>query len=73
LSTSHDSTSTEGSHDAAQEEQSGSGSGASTPPSEPEPAAAAKNQPKSRTFFGFDEEDEFMSSDEVSEDGKSNK
>ncbi|KAK1761122.1 UPF0667 family protein C31G5.18c [Echria macrotheca] len=74
LSTSHGSTSTERSNDATQEEQSGTSSGSSTPPSEPEPAApAAKNQAKSRTFFGFDEEDEFMSSDEESEDGKSDK
>ncbi|KAK0634684.1 telomere stability and silencing-domain-containing protein [Bombardia bombarda] len=50
--------------DDSSSEESG-GSKATTPPSEPEAstsAAAAKGQP--RTFFGFDEDDEFMSSSE---------
>ncbi|KAK3343989.1 telomere stability and silencing-domain-containing protein [Lasiosphaeria hispida] len=41
-------------------------SGIITPPSEPEVAAASKG--KVRTFFGFDEDDEFMSSDDESGD-----
>ncbi|KAK4162268.1 telomere stability and silencing-domain-containing protein [Cladorrhinum sp. PSN259] len=54
------------------EEEEGSGSGATTPPSEAEPEQAdvkgkCKEQEKApavKTFFGFDEDDEFMSSDE---------
>ncbi|KAL2882449.1 hypothetical protein SGCOL_002189 [Colletotrichum sp. CLE4] len=42
------------------EEEEGGSSKESTPPSEP--AKAPKDKP--RTFFGFDEDDEFMSSDE---------
>ncbi|KAK0705215.1 telomere stability and silencing-domain-containing protein [Lasiosphaeris hirsuta] len=47
------------------------GSGATTPPSEPEAPVASKG--KARTFFGFDEDNEFMSSDDdgsSSEGGK---
>jgi hypothetical protein len=74
LSVSHGSDSTEGSDEVMQEgESEGSGSGATTPPSEPEAQAApgkGKEKEKPRTFFGFDEDDEFMSSDEESDDGK---
>ncbi|KAK3314950.1 telomere stability and silencing-domain-containing protein [Apodospora peruviana] len=56
-----------------EEEQSG-GSKATTPPSEPEPTVVVKGKGKEKvkvkTFFGFDDEDEFMSSDEESENGK---
>lgn len=72
LSASHGSTSTEGTRDEVmQDDESGHGSGTNTPPSEPEPTAAvAKDMGKTKTFFGFDDDDEFMSSDEESEDGK---
>ncbi|KAH8899522.1 hypothetical protein GQ53DRAFT_741659 [Thozetella sp. PMI_491] len=72
LGKSHDSNSTEASKDAIMEEdepEEGSSSKASTPPSEP----VAKDKGKSRSFFGFDEDDEFMSSDEEDEDEKSKK
>ncbi|KAF9877763.1 hypothetical protein CkaCkLH20_04898 [Colletotrichum karsti] len=48
------------------EEEEGGSSKESTPPSEP--AKAPQNKP--RKFFGFDEDDEFMSSDEDDEDAK---
>lgn len=74
LSASHGSASTEGSDENMRDEENGNSSGASTPPSEPEPAAvAAKDKGKSRTFFGFDEDDEFMSSDGESDDSKAKK
>ncbi|KAK1674451.1 telomere stability and silencing-domain-containing protein [Colletotrichum godetiae] len=49
-----------------EEEEEGGSSKESTPPSEP--AKAPKDKP--RTFFGFDEDDEFMSSDEDEVKGK---
>jgi hypothetical protein len=73
LSVSHGSDSTAASDEPMQEEESeGSGPGATPPPSEPEaPAEKGKGKEEtSRTFFGFDEDDEFMSSDEESEDEK---
>ncbi|KAK0626087.1 telomere stability and silencing-domain-containing protein [Immersiella caudata] len=74
LSVSHGSDSTAGSDEVMQDgESEGSGSGATTPPSEleaPAPEGKGKNKEKPRTFFGFDEDDEFMSSDEESSDGK---
>ncbi|KAK4455536.1 telomere stability and silencing-domain-containing protein [Podospora aff. communis PSN243] len=74
LSVSHGSDSTEGSDEVMHDgESEGSGSGATTPPSEPEAQAApgkGKEKEKPRTFFGFDEDNEFMSSDEESDDGK---
>ena len=68
LSKSHGSTSTDTSADAMEEDaepEEGSSSKASTPPSEP--AAKEKGKGKSRTFFGFDEE-ELSSSDEDGDD-----
>ncbi|KAK3989829.1 telomere stability and silencing-domain-containing protein [Cladorrhinum sp. PSN332] len=66
-----------------EEDGEGSGSGATTPPSEVEPEQSDlkgkgkekvdKPAPAVRTFFGFDEDDEFMSSDEESDDGDSKK
>jgi hypothetical protein len=69
LGTSHQSNSTEGSgeHSGSDQEEK-AGSKESTPPSEPEPAVKAKDKP--RTFFGFDEDDEFMSSDDEAENAK---
>ena len=65
LSKSQGSTSTEASDEVAMqndEAEEGSSSKASTPPSEP--AATTKAKGKGRTFFGFDEDDEFLSSDD---------
>jgi len=77
LSVSHGSDTTAGSDEVMQDgESEGSGSGATTPPSEPEapaPQSKGKEKEKPRTFFGFDEDDEFMSSDEESDDGKAKK
>ncbi|KAK0741006.1 telomere stability and silencing-domain-containing protein [Schizothecium vesticola] len=75
LGSSHGSSSSGGNADVIMEEEEegeeGSGSGATTPPSEPEvPAGKGKEKEKVKAFFGFDEDDEFMSSDEESEDGK---
>lgn len=51
----------------------GGSSKETTPPSEPEVKGKGKEKEKekvaAKTFFGFDEDDEFMSSDEESEDG----
>jgi hypothetical protein len=44
-----------------------------TPPSEPEQKGKGKGKEQVKTFFGFDEDDEFMSSDEESEDGSTKK
>jgi len=70
LSASHISTSTEGTHeDVNQDDDCVHGSGTSTPPSEPElTAAAEKDKGKTKSFFGFDLDDEFMSSDDESEE-----
>lgn len=75
LGSSHGSSSSGGNQDVImeEEEEEGSGSGATTPPSEPEvPVGKGKGKEKEKVkaFFGFDEDDEFMSSDEESEDGK---
>jgi hypothetical protein len=65
------------------DEESG-GPKATTPPSEPEPVADVKGKGKekevvngsgngngtARKFFGFDEDDEFMSSDDEASDGE---
>lgn len=58
---------------ADQEMAEGTSSKETTPPSEPEQEQKGKGKEKApaRTFFGFDEDDEFMSSDEESEDGSS--
>jgi len=49
-------------------EASGSSSKATTPPSDPESKVpVAANKGKQRTFFGFDEDDEFMSSSDEDE------
>ncbi|KAI9158465.1 Telomere maintenance protein SDE2 [Paramyrothecium foliicola] len=61
LSSSHESRSTERSDSqSGKEEEENSSSKASTPPSEHDP----KDKGKAKTFFGFDEDDEFMSSDD---------
>ncbi|CAM1503884.1 Fc.00g014750.m01.CDS01 [Cosmosporella sp. VM-42] len=61
LSTSHDSTSTEQSNQqSGTDEEKGTSSKESTPPATEEKTEKAKP----RTFFGFDEDDEFMSSDD---------
>lgn len=57
---SHKRSGSEGEEDASSKE--------STPPSEP--AKQDKGKGKASAFFGFDEDDEFMSSDEEEEDGK---
>lgn len=61
LSTSHDSTSTEESKEqSGSDEERDTSSKESTPPADQEKA----DKGKGRTFFGFDEDDEFMSSDD---------
>ncbi|KAJ4412553.1 hypothetical protein N0V82_008730 [Gnomoniopsis sp. IMI 355080] len=77
LGTSAGSSSSEGleamAEDSAEDEVAESSSGATTPVSDEgkgkgkEPAASAS---KPRTFFGFDDDDEFMSSDEEDEGAK---
>ncbi|KAH7192344.1 telomere stability and silencing-domain-containing protein [Fusarium flagelliforme] len=66
LGTSHDSGSTQPSNEqSGSDEEKGASSGESTPP----PAEESKNDKgKARSFFGFDEDDEFMSSDEEDEE-----
>jgi hypothetical protein len=66
LGTSHDSGSTQPSNgQSGSDEEKGASSGESTPP----PAEESKNDKgKARSFFGFDEDDEFMSSDEEDEE-----
>ena len=74
LGTSHDSNTTEGSiHQSTSGQDEKSSSKESTPPSEPEKVETAGQvgKAKGRTFFGFDEDDEFMSSDDEAEDEKS--
>ncbi|WQF81701.1 Putative sde2 ubiquitin domain-containing protein [Colletotrichum destructivum] len=69
LGTSHTSTGSEETDEAMSSEdenEEGGSSKESTPPSEPVKAPTDKP----RTFFGFDEDDEFMSSDEDDADGK---
>jgi hypothetical protein len=55
-----------------EDEEMGEGEGTSsketTPPSEPEAKGKGKEKEQARTFFGFDEDDEFMSSDEESDE-----
>ncbi|KAK4042264.1 telomere stability and silencing-domain-containing protein [Parachaetomium inaequale] len=69
-----------------EEEEESGGSKATTPPSEPEPVADVKAKGKgkekevvngsgngngtARKFFGFDEDDEFMSSDDEASEGE---
>ena len=61
LSSSHESASTERSDSqSSNEEEETNSSKASTPTSEPQQS----DKGKAKTFFGFDEDDEFMSSDE---------
>ncbi|KAF5026118.1 hypothetical protein F66182_1806 [Fusarium sp. NRRL 66182] len=62
LGTSHDSNSTQPSNEqSGSDEEKGESSEGSTPP----PAEEVKpDKGKARTFFGFDEDDEFMSSDD---------
>lgn len=71
----------EGDGEEGEEEEESSASNATTPPSEPEPEPKGKGKEKevvsgtgigngngaARKFFGFDEDDEFMSSDEEAE------
>jgi len=64
LGTSHGSGSGSGVSGSEDEVMAGTSSKDTTPPSEPEV------KPKAKTFFGFDDDDEFMSSDEDGEDGK---
>lgn len=69
LSTSGGSTSTTGSEEGSAGDEKlveESSSKETTPPSEPE----QKGKSTARTFFGFDEDDEFMSSDSEDEAGK---
>lgn len=68
LGTSQGSTGSEDTDDAmtSDEDEEGGSSKESTPPSEP--TKVLKEKP--RTFFGFDEDDEFMSSDEEESDVK---
>lgn len=67
LATSHDSKSTESSNQnsASEGEEKESSSEEVTPPPAEEKKA---DKGKARTFFGFDEDDEFMSSDEEDEE-----
>lgn len=61
LSTSHESASTEESKEqSGSDEEKASSSKESTPPAEQQ----KPDKGKARTFFGFDEDDEFMSSDD---------
>ncbi|KAF4450981.1 UPF0667 family protein C31G5.18c [Fusarium austroafricanum] len=70
LGTSHDSNSTQPSNSqSGSDEENGASSGESTPPPA-EVAKADKGKGKARTFFGFDEDDEFMSSDDEEDEGK---
>lgn len=57
--------------DEGMDDVEGTSSKETTPPSEPDAKGKGKEKEPVRTFFGFDEDDEFMSSDEESdEDGK---
>ncbi|ENH68400.1 UPF0667 family protein C31G5.18c [Fusarium oxysporum f. sp. cubense race 1] len=68
LGTSHDSSSTQPSNDqSGSDEDKGTSSEQSTPPPA-EGAKADKSKGKATTFFGFDEDDEFMSSDDEDEE-----
>jgi hypothetical protein len=51
-------------------EVGGTSSKETTPPSEPELKGTGKQKEAPKTFFGFDEEDEFMSSDEESDNDR---
>ena len=69
LSTSHESNSTaESKEQSGSEEDGDPSSKESTPPTEQQKQDKGKG--KARTFFGFDEDDEFMSSDDEDEDAK---
>ncbi|KAM5351985.1 hypothetical protein ACJ41O_004708 [Fusarium nematophilum] len=70
LGTSHDSNSTETSNEqsGSDEEKGDASSQGSTPPPQGQDKPADKG--KARTFFGFDEDDEFMSSDDEDAEGK---
>ncbi|KAK5660792.1 hypothetical protein OQA88_12160 [Cercophora sp. LCS_1] len=71
LSVSHGSESSGATEEMKDAESDEGGSGATTPPSEVEEVKGkGKEKAKGRTFFGFDEDDEFMSSDEESDSGK---
>ena len=71
LGTAHGSASTEASDEQmSQGEAEGSKSGATTPSSEPE--APVKGKVKAKTFAGFDDDDEFMSSDESDDEARKN-
>ena len=61
LGTSHDSASGSGNSGSEDEAMAGTSSKDTTPSSEPE------IKPKARSFFGFDEDDEFMSSEDEEE------
>ncbi|KAH6891113.1 telomere stability and silencing-domain-containing protein [Thelonectria olida] len=65
LGTSHDSNSTQPSNDqSGSDEDKGTSSKESTPPTDEKKPDVPKAEAKPRTFFGFDEDDEFMSSDD---------
>jgi len=65
LGTSHDSNSTQPSNDqSGSDEEKGTSSKESTPPTDEKKPEVQKAEAKPRTFFGFDEDDEFMSSDD---------
>ncbi|KAF4333717.1 hypothetical protein FBEOM_12452 [Fusarium beomiforme] len=67
LYTSHDSSSTQSSNDqsGSDEDKGASSEDSTSPPTEED--TVDKGKGKARTFFGFDEDDEFMSSDEDEE------
>lgn len=65
LGTSHDSNSTQPSNDqSGSDEEREPSSKESTPPVDETKPEVQKAETKPRTFFGFDEDDEFMSSDD---------
>jgi hypothetical protein len=66
LSTSQGSASTEQSKDQSASDEEGKSSSSEVTP----PPAQDKGKGKARTFFGFDEDDEFMSSDEDETEAK---
>lgn len=64
LGTSQDSSSSKQSNDKSEDEQESASSSESPPPTETVDKDKGKGKAAGATFFGFDEEDEFMSSDE---------
>ena len=68
LSTSHESKSTTKTSEASDSAEEGDKSKEDTPPSDVDHAPKDKGKGKAIAFFGFDEDDEFMSSDEEEEE-----